>query len=216
MDGMTIPTINSASAANPSASTSSRRSLMVLLAVLWFGAMGAGTVAMFRYEFTAGGDAGAPKAWPSASSIPREAGQPTLVVFAHPRCTCTDATMQELEEVMAHTQSNVKVFVALFTPHDADEEWTNTAIWRRAAAIPGVIILKDEDGREAQRFNASTSGRTMLYGSKGELLFDGGITGSRGHVGENAGSDALISLLSQCAAANTTTPVFGCQIASPK
>lgn len=120
--------------------------------------------------------------------------------------------MQELEEVVARTRGEAKVIVSFFTPPGADEEWTNAAVWRHAAAIPGAIILKDENGQDAQHFHAATSGRTLLYGADGKLLFDGGITGSRGHVGENVGRNALISLLSHEAPTKTITPVYGCLI----
>jgi len=188
--------------------------LWSILGAFWLAALGAGMAAMLRYEFAPGGDEGAPKLWPAASALPRAAGKPTLVVFAHPRCPCTEATVHELTEAVARTRSGAAVLVSFFAPPDAGDEWVQTPTWRSAAAIPGAVVLKDEAGREAARFHASTSGRTLLYNENGELLFDGGITGARGHVGENAGQDSLISLLSHHAANATTTPVFGCRINS--
>ena len=40
----------------------------------------------------------------------------------------------------------------------------------------------------------------------------GGITGSRGHVGDNAGQAALIDLLGRGAADRSRTSVFGCPL----
>jgi hypothetical protein len=168
---------------------------------------------MLHYEFAAGADAGAPKLWPAASAIPRKTGQPTLVVLAHPRCPCTKATIQELAEIVARNGSEAQMIVAFFTPPDAHGEWTDTASWHSAAAIPGVEIFKDQSGREAQMFNATTSGRTLLYDRDGQLIFDGGITGSRGHAGDNAGRDSIVSLLSGKIPASKTTPTYGCTIA---
>jgi hypothetical protein len=85
---------------------------------------------------------------------------------------------------------------------------------RRAAAIPGVTVIADAAGREARLFHAATSGRTLLYRQHGELLFDGGITGARGHVGENAGATTLARLLTDGSSARAATPVFGCPILS--
>ncbi len=190
-----------------------RTFLWIGMSALWLGALAAGVSAMLRYEFAAGTDAGAPKLWPAASAIPRKAGLPTLIVMAHPRCPCTKATIQELAEIVARKGSEAQVIVAFFTPADAQSEWTDTASWRSAAAIPGVEIFKDQSGREARMFNASTSGRTLLYDRDGQLMFDGGITGSRGHAGDNAGCDSILSLLSGQTPASKTTPTYGCSIA---
>jgi len=83
---------------------------------------------------------------------------------------------------------------------------------RRAAAIPGVNVVADPAGREAQLFHASTSGRTLVYSAEGDLLFDGGITASRGHVGENPGATAVGLLLTQNLNIRAAAPVYGCPI----
>jgi hypothetical protein len=58
-----------------------------------------------------------------------------------------------------------------------------------------VTAVADPDGEEAQRFGAATSGHVLLFDPAGELRFSGGITASRGHVGDNDGCDRLIRLL---------------------
>ena len=88
----------------------------------------------------------------------------------------------------------------------------HTDLWRRAAAIKGVTVVQDSEGVEAERFHAATSGYTLLYGSDGRLLFSGGITGARGHAGDNAGRSAIAALLTAEGAPTGTTPVFGCSL----
>jgi hypothetical protein len=61
-------------------------------------------------------------------------------------------------------------------------------------------------------FGAETSGTILLYDYHGNLLFKGGITGSRGHAGDNLGEDAIASLCLGQAAATNQTPVFGCSL----
>jgi hypothetical protein len=51
---------------------------------------------------------------------------------------------------------------------------------------------------------------TLLFASNGNLLFNGGITGSRGHAGDNA----IISLVNNQEPARTRTLVFGCALAN--
>lgn len=53
---------------------------------------------------------------------------------------------------------------------------------------------------------------SMLYGADGRLLFSGGITGSRGHSGDNEGRRAIVSLLTGEGAYKSDTPVFGCSL----
>ena len=60
----------------------------------------------------------------------------------------------------------------------------------------------------------STSGQTILYGADGTLLFSGGITGSRGHAGDNDGRAGLVALLTRAGRGQTRTKVFGCPLVS--
>ncbi len=76
----------------------------------------------------------------------------------------------------------------------------------------GRYAAPDVDGHEAQRFHAHTSGETLLYNASGKLLFQGGITGRRGHEGDNAGRAACLSLLTSERAPLSHAPVFGCAL----
>jgi hypothetical protein len=75
-----------------------------------------------------------------------------------------------------------------------------------------VSVRIDEAGREAARFGATTSGHVLLYDRGGRLRFSGGITASRGHVGDNAGRAALLGLLIHGETERERTPVFGCPL----
>lgn len=93
-----------------------------------------------------------------------------------------------------------------------EDEWVKTDLWHAAAAIPGVQVNVDHEGEEARLFQAVTSGQTLLYDSEGGLVFQGGITLSRGHAGDNPGRDAIESLLKQKIPSATSPPVFGCAL----
>ena len=152
------------------------------------------------------------KMWPQTSSLPRPSGQPTLLVFAHPKCPCTNATLGELEALLQGTAKKAAVTIVFSRPPGADALWDDTALSRRAQLIPGVNVAHDVDGIEAQRFGAKTSGFTLLYSGVGKLLFRGGITDGRGHSGDNIGRSAVAALLRGDRAETTRTRVFGCPL----
>ena len=124
--------------------------------------------------------------------------------------------MGELAILMAHCQGLVNARVVFFRPSGSHEDWTHSDLWQAAAAIPGVTVQADEDGREARLFHAETSGHTALYDARGQLIFDGGITASRGHSGDNDGREAIMALLHGKTTERAQTPVYGCLILKPE
>jgi hypothetical protein len=144
--------------------------------------------------------------------VPQDKEHPTLVMFMHPHCPCSRASVGELAEVMAHCQGRVNAHVLFLQPTEMKADWVETDMWREAAKIPGVTVSRDEAGREARLFGAETSGDTALYDAKGRLMFHGGITISRGHHGDNPGHDAVQSLLLGEPVQLTDAPTFGCSL----
>lgn len=190
--------------------------LLMSFAATWACAVAAGLAVMVRYENTPGHSEQTPPDWPASSRIPRPGGHPSLVLFAHPHCPCTNATMGELARIMARCEGKLDASVVFFSPESSAPGWEQTALRREAVAIPGVRVLDDKDGREARRFGAETSGQTMLYDARGHLLFSGGITASRGHSGDNAGSSAIASFVNAGRADRKSTPAFGCSLQDSK
>lgn len=179
---------------------------------LWLLAIGIGLWMLWNYQNSAGAAGVPPPRWPVNSRVEPVAGQATLVIMAHPHCPCSRASIGELALVMARCQGRVSAYVLFFKPPDFPEGWERTDLWDSAGRIPGVTVLSDEGGIEASRFNAVTSGTAMLYNAEGRLLFSGGITGSRGHSGENEGRSAIVALVTGEAATRAETPVFGCSL----
>jgi len=113
---------------------------------------------------------------------------------------------------MARAQKKVGAYVLFYVPAGEPDTWARTDLWKSAADIPGVRVHEDREGAYSKMFGAYTSGQTFLYDPAGRLLFNGGITASRGHSGDNAGRDGIISLLTGEALAHTVTPAFGCSL----
>lgn len=166
------------------------------------------------YESANGAVGTAPKQWVSGTSIPLDPVRDTLVMFAHPRCPCTRASLDELNRLLAQSNGRIAAHVLFFKPPGSPADWTQTLLWRNAAAIPGVSVQEDVDDVVARKFGAETSGYVLLYDPQGRLLFRGGITGSRGHAGDNLGETSVISLALQKPADVSQTPVYGCSLFS--
>ncbi len=179
---------------------------------VWLGSVTSGLWALWAYENRPGIAAAAPDGWPAQTRLQRAADRPTLVFVAHPQCTCTKASLEELAEILARAKNHPRAYVLFLKPEVFGAGWEQTELWRAASALPDVTVMRDDNGIEAQRFGAETSGQTLLYDKSGALIFSGGITGSRGHAGENAGELALVSLLTRGQAERKTSNVFGCSL----
>ena len=201
--------------AAPAPARRSPRWLWIAFAVLWFGSAVATLAWLMRYDNSPGAAAQAPEIWPADSALARDLDGPTLVMLAHPRCDCTRASLGELAEVLARAPQRPRAFVVFIKPPTVETGWEQSGLWRQAELIGGVTVVRDDAGLEAQRFGVSTSGQTLLYGARGDLLYAGGTTGARGKPGINAGRAALQALVDGHRARRATTPVFGCSLFGP-
>ncbi len=183
-----------------------------LLGIAWAVAIAFGIRFLLNYETRPGHVGTVPGSWPAHSTVQLATDRLTLVMIAHPECPCTRASVAELAEVMARTQGKISAYVLFYLPTKRDASWADTELRNNAAQIPGVTVLSDLDGVEAGRFGAETSGHTFVYDAAGKLLFNGGITASRGHSGDNDGESTVVSLAHNQAATRSQTFVFGCSI----
>jgi hypothetical protein len=133
-------------------------------------------------------------------------------MLAHPRCDCTRASLGELEELLARAPQRPRTFVVFVKPGGVAAAWEKTAIFDRATRIPGVTVIRDDNGTEADRFGVFTSGQTLLYDREGRLAYAGGVTGARGKAGTNTGRTTVQELLAGARPPRTTTQVFGCSL----
>jgi hypothetical protein len=116
---------------------------------------------------------------------------------------------------MAQTQGRLTAYVLFLKPAGSPDDWEKSDLWQSAAGIPDVTVVLDDNGDEARRFHALTSGQTVVYDRAGRLLFSGGITRSRGHSGDNQGRSAIVSILNAEQVDQTETAVFGCPLNNP-
>lgn len=185
--------------------------IAVLLA-LWSSCLAAGLGAMFEYELTPADTAQAKATWPEGSKLARDAKLPTLVMFFHPQCPCSRASLRELQTLASDARGRFALRIVFVRPVGFADGWERTSLYTTAGQIPGAVLSCDPGGVEAARFGATTSGEAMLYSADGPLEFQGGITPSRGHEGESAGRTAIGMLIGGHQPLLSKSPVYGCRL----
>lgn len=192
-----------------------RKALFIAMAIpvliAWVAAVGWGIHSLLAFSYTPGLSANLV----DSAALPTEAlpaGSSLLVMFVHPQCGCSRASIAELARIMANATAPVVARVYVYRAPGVDPGWERTDLWSSAAAIPGVEVSADDSGAIAARFGARVSGETQLYGQDGVRTFSGGITAARGHQGDNDGRRSVLASLAGTATGLRMTPVFGCYI----
>jgi hypothetical protein len=205
-----------AQAPTAQAAPAKRSWLWMIVATVWFGSAATGLWLLWAYENKPGASAHVMVQWPADSGLAHHTDRPTLVMLVHPQCVCSRASLTELAEILARADSRPKTYVLFLKPRGFADGWEQTDTWRAAAALPDVTVVRDDGGATAARFGAVTSGQTFLYDAGGRLVFSGGITGSRGHAGDNAGRASVVAILNQRESVLArVTRVFGCSLFAP-
>lgn len=177
----------------------------------WLGCISAGLTWLNVYASTSSSQGETPQQWPMESQLPLPENSSQLVMFVHPRCPCTQASLAELDRVI--TKHRDQVLLVASVPPDFESgksnQWMNSPA-RRWALARNVKLTFDIGGQEAERFGAHASGFCAVYDAEGQLQFRGGITQTRGHEGWNAGTEAIVNLLNNKSTVVAEHPVFGC------
>ncbi len=190
--------------------------LQILLTFFWVLLLGLGFWTLLRYTYTKGTPSQSLSNWPLGTKIFRNPSRATLILFAHPSCPCSKASVGELERLMPNTKEKIDAYVVFFKPNNQTNEWVMGDLWKSSQAIPGVKTLIDSQGTEMIRFGAVTSGQTFLYDENGKMVFQGGITPGRGHRGDGDGRRSILSFVETGTTKILMAPVFGCSLINPE
>ncbi len=183
---------------------------------MWVLVVAVGVKRVAAYDTTPGAQQPSPPHWPASSRLTPVAGRSTLLMFVHPKCPCSRASLSELNAIMNGDRDHASAIVVFLRPPGAPADWEQVDTWTAAGHVPNATRFVDLDGAEADRFSARTSGQVVLYDADGRLVFAGGITGSRGHAGENVGRQTVLRLLAGASADRAGHAVFGCALWDPK
>jgi hypothetical protein len=191
-----------------------RRSFVVLrwFVGLWFAIVFGGMLALAYHASIPGQGAQPPPQLAANAPAMGSVGKARLLLFLHPKCPCSRATLGELAKIVSRREKQLDTRVFFYRPAGFSPDWEKTDLWQMAEGIPGVRTMADVDGGMARRFEAKTSGQALLYDGVGQLVFSGGITAARGHSGDNPGESAIVSWLATGQIPPKDTPVFGCSL----
>ena len=104
-------------------------------------------------------------------------------------------------------------FIAVFVrPKDAPRDWEKAELYQKCLQLPTLNIVVDEQGLEASRFGAKSSGQTYIYRADNLLAFSGGITNGRGMQEHGNEWPIILAALNKPDQALFHTPVYGCSL----
>lgn len=202
------------------ATRSGRRSVIWLCVagVGWCVLLADGWARLYSYTYRPEATERAASDWPGGVSLGPSATGFRIVVFVHPLCPCTQATLQELDETLVRIPNDVSVVAVPVTCGLSPTDMASSRIIARLQRIPRVTIHPDPDGELRRRFGARVSGEVFAFAGD-RCVYHGGLTPGRGHQGDFAGQRRLEGLAAATGRlrgrpteACCEAPVFGCRL----
>ncbi len=174
---------------------------VVVMTILWAMCVSAGIIFFAWYDVRSSQQSVAPRVLPTTSYVlATTTNMPTVAMFLHPRCACSHASLVEFAKLVREFGNRATFRIIFFKPAEKQLSWVEgDNLFAKARVLAAnhnnVRVSIDEGGKESERFHAETSGFVVAYDAAGTLLYNGGITGSRGHEGDNAGEAVLRDVL---------------------
>src|SRR5262245_11250789 len=104
---------------------------------LWGVAVAAGGWSLLAYSTTPGASGQAVGSWPQGASFRPLDTRPTLVMFLHPHCPCSRASVEQLNRLLVREQDRVQAFVVFVRPEGVGPDWEKTPLRESVGALPG-------------------------------------------------------------------------------
>ncbi|WP_428386726.1 hypothetical protein [Mucisphaera sp.] len=193
-------------------------SLWVAGGMVWLLLVATGWAALNGYMSEAGDVGVVPGVWPVGVVEGLDDGGLRTLVFLHPHCPCSVATLATVKEVWGEEGAGALVIVVVDLG-EGDPGWRGTGLVRDALGVDGAEVVFDEGAEIARRFGALTSGHVLVYDGAGALVFSGGVTPWRGHVGPSGGKRSLRLLMAgagdgtaEVTEVGASAEVYGCPL----
>jgi hypothetical protein len=135
-----------------------------------------------------------------------------IVMFAHPLCPCTRASLIKLGEVALQVKDQSQIRVVFVTRGLNPEDVTTSKTLALARQLKHVTTELDESGTEECLYQATVSGEVFAFDAQGERIFHGGLTSGRGHLGVASSQEYLEQLITGKATEPLDAAVYGCRL----
>lgn len=182
------------------------------LVAVWFTAAIFGIASLHRYSGTPAPVGRSQVRWPVSSQIKPSPRKATFVLFLHPHCPCSRASVAVMNEIVTQFPSAAEYHAVFVRPTGVNDDWAETDLFRKCKSMVGLVTSIDEDGSEAKKFGAKASGQTYIYDADHRLAFSGGITPGRGMEGKGEERTMVESALSKKLSSPLHSPTFGCAL----
>jgi hypothetical protein len=190
-----------------------RKTALISAVMIWAVLVGIGFVWLTDYSTRPGKPANVSAKLPPEIYETLNKTLPKVILFVHPQCACSRATLSELERILAENENRAEVKIFFYKPEQESDDWVKTNLWRQANEMPSVKVgIMNES--EMEKFGVITSGQTIVYDLDGNVVFSGGITYGRGHEGMSRGRKAIEEYLQSGRLSVSETSVFGCALTS--
>ncbi len=137
---------------------------------------------------------------------------PTIILFYHPKCPCTFATIRCLERLSTNFRTQPQIHAFAYRPQDESDTWIDSRSTRVLRNLEDIRIHPDIDGERFRRFGVRVSGHILIYDKNCDLTFSGGITPFRSHEGDCRASQQFVRCANDEIDECTRWPVFGCVV----
>ena len=183
-----------------------------LCLTIWFAGALVGFNQLDGYANTPGLKGKNANVWPRGTILNPDLKKPTFVMFLHPHCPCSGASVHSLFDVMRENGSRAKYYVVFVRPRGVAPQWEQSETYKKCKQNAEITTIVDDGGIEAAKFGALTSGQTYIYCSKLELTFSGGITSARGMEEVGPERQLIVKALNGQNARAQHSAVFGCSL----
>src|SRR5262245_44591735 len=99
-------------------------------ALIWLSSIVVALALIAKYSNAPGRSGAIPQHWPAQSLIVPDSKRPTLIMFAHPHCPCTRASLGELDALMARCRGQFSTHVVFVKPAGLTDDLSKTELWR--------------------------------------------------------------------------------------
>jgi hypothetical protein len=149
--------------------------------------------------------------WPASEALPLLHDKPNILIFLHPKCSCSVASIAEFRRLVDSLSGRVHVRAILMKYQQVRSKEIPEG-FASLFEIPEIKISRDDDGIISKSLGALTSGIVYLIDEEGLVVYQGGLTASRGHGGITAGSEFIRAWVTKRDDKTFMQKVFGCHL----